>query len=202
MVKRTVMRTSVSPRRRLVSSFLKLSASTLPVLFATFLSLTAAGCGEGGGAGAATGGVAGKHELVGAAAPAFALDSVNGKGKVDMAKYKGKVVLVDFWATWCEPCKKSFPKLQELNVKYKASGVVIIGISQDDENQGLPEFGKTYGAEFPLAWDSDKSVAKKWQPKSMPASFIVDKTGIIRFAHLGYHDGDEAEVEKELKSLL
>ena len=111
-------------------------------------------------------------------------------------------VLVDFWATWCEPCKKSFPKLQEINVKYKASGLEIVAISEDDENQGIPEFGTTYGAKFPLLWDDGKAIAGKWQPKSMPATFIVDRKGVVRFVHLGYHDGEEAEIEKEVKSLL
>jgi peroxiredoxin len=153
-------------------------------------------------AGAQTGGVGAQHELIGRPAPTFAVDSVNGKGKIDLTKYKGKVVLVDFWATWCEPCKKSFPKLQDLNVKLKASGLVIVGISQDDEGEGLVEFGKTYGAEFPLGWDKDKNVAKKFKPPSMPTSFVVDKQGVVRFAHMGYHDGDEEAVEKEIKSLL
>jgi len=186
---------------------LSMTTSRLPVALAIVAVAVAVGCGDSasGGKEAATGGVSesgGKHALVGAPAPAFALDSVNGKGKVDLAKLKGKIVLVDFWATWCEPCKKSFPKLQELNVKYKASGLVIVGISQDDENQGLPEFGKTYGADFPLAWDKDKGVAQKYKPPSMPSSFLVDKQGVVRFAHLGYHDGDEEKVEKEIKSLM
>jgi peroxiredoxin len=115
---------------------------------------------------------------------------------------EGKVVVVDFWATWCEPCKKSFPKLQDLNVKYKASGLEVVGVSEDDEKGGIKEFGATYGVKFPLGWDDGKSMAGKWQPKSMPASFIVDRKGIVRFAHLGYHDGDEVEVEREVKSLL
>ncbi len=109
---------------------------------------------------------------------------------------------MDFWATWCEPCKKSFPKLQDLYVKFKTSGMDLIAVSEDDENSGLTDFGTTYGAKFPLVWDNGKAIAGKWQPKSMPSTFIVDKKGIVRFVHLGYHDGEEAEIEKEVKSLL
>ena len=116
-------------------------------------------------------------------------------------KWKGKVVYVDFWATWCEPCKKSFPKIQELYTKYKGQ-VEVVGISEDDENTGIKEFGEQFGAKFPLGWDKGKEIAAKWQPKSMPASFVVDKQGVVRFVHLGYHDGEEAEIEKEIKSLL
>lgn len=119
-----------------------------------------------------------------------------------MKASSGKVLIVDFWATWCEPCKKSFPKLQDLFVKYKASGMDMIAVSEDDENSGIADFGNTFGSKFPLMWDDGKAVAGKWQPKSMPSTFIVDKNGIVRFVHLGYHDGEEAEIEKEVKSLL
>ena len=127
---------------------------------------------------------------------------MNGKGKVSVANLSGKVVIVDFWATWCEPCKKSFPKLQELFVKYKASGMDLIAVSEDADTNGITDFGTTFGAKFPIVWDGGKAIAGKWQPKSMPSTFIVDKMGIVRFVHLGYHDGEEAEIEKEVKSLL
>ena len=136
----------------------------------------------------------------GDAAPTFTLDSLNGAGKLEVAK--GKVTLVDFWATWCEPCKKSFPKLQELNVKYKASGLEIVGVSEDDEAGGIAEFGKNYNAKFPLAWDQGKTVANKYDPKTMPTSFIIDRKGIVRYAFMGYHSEDDAKFEARVKSLL
>ncbi len=168
------------------------------------LAMVMAACGGGGseGAGPAAPGGGAKHELLNNPAPTFALESVNGKGKVDLAQWKGKVVLVDFWATWCEPCKKSFPKLEELRVKYAASGFEIVAVSEDDEQNGVKEFGTTYGAKFPLLWDKDKSLANQWHPPNMPSSFILDKKGVVRFVHLGYHDGEEKEIETELKSLL
>ncbi|MDB5220863.1 MAG: thioredoxin family protein [Myxococcaceae bacterium] len=157
--------------------------------------------GEGGGA-ATAGSSTAKHELLNNPAPDFAADSVNGKGKIALSQWSGKVVLVDFWATWCEPCKKSFPKLEELRVKYAASGFELVAISEDDEQNGVKGFGTTYGAKFPLVWDKDKSVANKWHPPAMPSSFILDKKGVVRFVHLGYHDGEEKVIETELKSLL
>jgi thiol-disulfide isomerase/thioredoxin len=142
----------------------------------------------------------GKETGGGDTASTFSVDQMNGAGKV--ALQPGKVMVVDFWATWCEPCKKSFPKLQELYTKYKASGVEIAALSEDDDKGGINDFAKTYGAKFPVGWDGDKSIAKKYQPKSMPSTFIVDKKGVIKFVHTGYHDGEEAEIEKEIKSLL
>ena len=183
----------------------KLGSSFLgSLLLSTSIALTACG-GGGGSSGGGEGAAApegGAHPLIGAHAPDFSASSVNGKGAVAVAKNKGKVLIVDFWATWCEPCKKSFPKLQELYTKYKVSGVELIAVSEDDENSGLSDFGNTYGAKFPLVWDDGKNIASKWQPKSMPATFVIDKKGVVRFVHLGYHDGEETEIEKEVKSLM
>ena len=180
-----------------------LAALSRAAVVSLALAAPAAGCGgesaSGGEAASPSGGAT--HELVGNPAPPFTMKTANGKGDFSMEKHKGKVVLVDFWATWCEPCKKSFPKLQELQTKYKPN-LVIVGISQDDENEGLQAFAKTYGADFPVGWDDGKGIAKKYNPKSMPSSYIVDKEGVVRFAHTGWHDGEMEEIEKEVKSLL
>jgi cytochrome c biogenesis protein CcmG/thiol:disulfide interchange protein DsbE len=130
----------------------------------------------------------------------FSLDSITTKGKVTLAP--GKVTIVDFWATWCEPCKKSFPKLQGLYVKYQASGLEIAAISVDDEKGGIAGFAKSYGAKFPIGWDKGHKVADAWKPENMPSTYVVDKEGVIRHVHKGYHDGEEAELEKEIKELL
>jgi len=141
-------------------------------------------------------------KVVGNPAPAFTLSAVNAKGSVSMSSLEGQVVIVDFWGTFCEPCKKSFPKLQDLYAKYKSSGLTIIGISEDDEKDGITAFAGSYGAKFPLVWDESKSVAGKWNPGSMPATFIVDRKGVVRFFHRGYHEGEELEIEQQVKSLL
>jgi peroxiredoxin len=147
-----------------------------------------------------------KGGLLGNPAPDFAVKPLSGNkaGTVSLKSLRGKVVLVDFWGTFCEPCKKSFPKLQDLNTKYGASGLQIVGISEDeaDDKDKIPGFASTYGAKFTLGWDEDKSIARAYKPETMPSSFIIDKRGVIRFAHVGYHDGEEVEVEKEIKELL
>jgi cytochrome c biogenesis protein CcmG/thiol:disulfide interchange protein DsbE len=146
-----------------------------------------------------------KPRLVGKRAPDFSVPALaNGKGKVALKDLRGKVVLVDFWGTFCEPCKKSFPKLQDLYARYAASGLKIVGISEDeaDDKGAIPGFANTNGAKFSLGWDEDNSIAHSYKLESMPSSFLIDKNGVIRYAHVGYHDGDEAEVEKEIKELL
>ena len=171
-------------------------ACALPLILASLLAVGTIACPEAVGAADAS------HPLIGNPSPSFAVDSVNGKGKVSTAGLSGKVVIVDFWATWCEPCKKSFPKLQDLNARYKADGLAVVGVSEDDDKGGIKEFANSFGADFPLLWDSDKSIAGKWEPGSMPATFIIDRKGLVRFMHHGYHDGEELEIEKEVKSLL
>jgi cytochrome c biogenesis protein CcmG, thiol:disulfide interchange protein DsbE len=143
-----------------------------------------------------------KSEVIGNPAPAFSLQSVNGQGSVALSSLEGQVVIVDFWGTFCGPCKESFPKLQQIYTKYKASGLTVVGVSEDDEKDGIAAFGSSYGAKFPLVWDETKSVAGKWNPGSMPATFIVDRKGVVRFIHRGYRQGEEVDMEREVKSLL
>jgi cytochrome c biogenesis protein CcmG/thiol:disulfide interchange protein DsbE len=175
--------------------FLAVAASTL---------VASVGCG---GAAAESGSESSSPSaaLVGKPAPEFTVPAVvNGKGSLSLADLHGKVVLVDFWGTFCEPCKKSFPKLEDLYTKYAASGLKIVGISEDEEDDKgkIPDFASNYGAKFPLGWDQDKTVARSYKPQTMPSSFLIDRNGVIRFAHVGYHDGEEAVVESEIKQLL
>jgi peroxiredoxin len=179
---------------------------SLPLALASLPLLGSLGCGsaEASGKGSESGGGS-DNALVGNPAPDFSVKAVaGGSGTVSLKSMRGKVVVVDFWGTFCEPCKKSFPKLQDLNTKYSASGLKIVGISEDesDDKDKIPGFASTYGAKFTLGWDEDKSIAKSYKPPTMPSSFIIDKKGVVRFAHVGYHDGEEVEIEKEIKELL
>ena len=97
----------------------------------------------------------------------------------------------------------AFPKLQELYVKYKASGLEIAAISVDDEKKGIVDFAKAHGpAKFPVGWDDGKKVAAAYKPESMPTTIIVDKEGNIAHTHKGYHDGESDEIEREIKALF
>lgn len=170
------------------------------LLFLALASASACGDSEKGSDSAAD-----ARGLVGSPAPDFEAKFVTGsKETISLKDLQGKVVLLDFWGTFCEPCKKSFPKLQELNRKYATKGLRVIGISEDedDDKDKIPGFAETYGAKFSLAWDGDKTIAKQYKPETMPSSFIIDRNGIVRFAHIGFHDGEEHEVESEIRDLL
>lgn len=170
--------------------------SLLLALVALTLSAACAG-----GAGSATGAASASHALLGAPAPQFELRGPAGGGAHSLAAYAGKVVIVDFWATWCQPCKQSFPAYQKL-VQQLNGELVVVAISQDDDDTGISAFVSETGAKFPVLWDDGKAVAKSYDPPTMPTAYVVDKSGIVRFVHVGYHAGDEVTLEEEVRSLL
>jgi peroxiredoxin len=141
-----------------------------------------------------------EHPLRGAPAPEFNLPARSGEA-TSLGAHAGKVVLVDFWATWCEPCRASFPEYQALLADY-AERVVVLGISEDDEADGIQRFADETGARFPLAWDADKAVAQSYQISSMPTLFIIDRNGLVRYVHAGFRAGDAALVRAAVDSLL
>jgi thiol-disulfide isomerase/thioredoxin len=164
------------------------------------LAIGTIGCG-GPGAESPSGG--GANGLVGSAAPEFDAEKISGEGPTSLKEASGKVVVVDFWGTFCGPCKKSFPKYQELSEKF-GSDLSIIAISVDEpEDKGkIPDFIKATGVKFAVVWDKDKSAVKKYSPPTMPSSFIIDKQGVVRHMHVGYHAGEETEIAQEVKELL
>jgi len=154
-----------------------------------------------GGSGTEAHSAAETSSLVGAKAPSFDLPAQVGGKRASLESVGGKVSIIDFWATWCEPCKMSFPKYQALLSKYDGD-LAVIGISEDDEPDGIGAFAKDTGAEFVLAWDRDKRVAERYKPDAMPTGFVVDKGGVVRYVHAGYHEGEEKTIERQVKTLI
>jgi thiol-disulfide isomerase/thioredoxin len=158
------------------------------------LFLTLVSCEKGGSGGGADSPGGDEHPLLGVAAPEFELPAQHGAKRVSLpAGGDGKVKLIDFWATWCEPCKESFPVYQGLAERYGGS-LEIIGISEDDEPDGIKAFAKETGVRFPLAWDEGQALSKEYQPPTMPTSYVIDKNGIVRLVHAGFRSGDEAQI--------
>lgn len=134
--------------------------------------------------------------------PDFNLKELGKPGKVAWSQYKGKVVIVDFWASWCEPCKKELPALNTLYKKYKGKGLVVIGVNVDNDEASALNFLKENKVDFPRAFDAGKKFASKAELATMPSSFVIDKKGVIKSVHSGYREGDVEEFEKEIKGLL
>lgn len=143
----------------------------------------------------------GEHLTVGQPAPDLSIQTVNGKGKISNDSLKGKVAIVDFWATWCAPCRTSFPKLEELAKKH-AGKVEVVGVSVDDEKGGVADFAKENGATFAIGWDEGHSIAERWKVKSMPTTVLLDASGNVRHVHAGFHDDEPEQIAKELTALL
>jgi thiol-disulfide isomerase/thioredoxin len=133
--------------------------------------------------------------------PEIGLTDMRGN-RVDAAALKGKVVIVDFWASWCAPCKEEMPVLERLYKKYKGRGLVIVGVSVDEELENVKKFLKQLPVSFSIVHDADHKVANRFKPPRMPSSYVVDRNGIVRHVHAGFREEDAAKLESEVGALL
>lgn len=136
----------------------------------------------------------------GAAAPA--LDLPGAKSQVNLADMKGKVVYVDFWASWCKPCKQSFPFLNEMQTKYQARGLQVVGVNVDAKREDADAFLVETPAQFAIGFDTKGESAKRFDVKSMPSSVIVGRDGKVTAVHRGFRPEDKAEIEKMINAAL
>jgi peroxiredoxin len=121
---------------------------------------------------------------------------------VKLSNLRGKVVLVDFWASWCEPCKKELPILGKMASRLKAKGIEIVTINIDDKKANAEDFLRSKGiAGLTVVPDLDKSIVGQYEPPKMPSSFVIDKSGVVRTVNAGFDDGDERKIEQQLSSL-
>ena len=136
----------------------------------------------------------------GDAAPVFELP---GDGTaVKLSNLKGKVVYVDFWASWCGPCKQSFPWLNEMQSKYGAKGFQVVGINVDANTADAKTFLAGLPAKFMVAYDEKGVTPKSYGIKGMPSSVLLDGNGKVILQHTGFRDADRAELEKSIQQAL
>jgi len=120
----------------------------------------------------------------------------------NLPSFKGKVVLLDFWASWCSPCKASFPTLNGLHERLSGRGLVVLGINVDEDAADRDRFLKSTPAAFPVVRDAGQKLVAAANVKTMPTSFIVDRSGVIRHVHSGFHKKDAATLEQQITALL
>lgn len=133
-------------------------------------------------------------------APGFSLPGQN--KTVQLSDYKGKVVYLDFWASWCEPCKRSFPWMNELQSLYAEDGFEIIAVNLDTSRKDAEEFLKQMPAKFDIAFDKSGKTAQAYNLKAMPSSFLIDRKGRLVHKSLGYRVEEKKIVEKKIQKLV
>jgi len=121
---------------------------------------------------------------------------------VKLSAMRGKVVLVDFWASWCEPCKKELPVLAKMAARLRAQGIEVVTVNIDDDKDNATAFIKQHGLQqLTVVPDLDKSIVGHYEPPKMPTSFVVDRSGVVRAVNAGFDDGDEHKIERQLAQL-
>jgi len=134
-------------------------------------------------------------------APDVVLQAADGT-PVRLAAFKGKVVLVDFWASWCLPCKASFPALDKLYRELQPRGVEVIAVNLDEERKNADAFLAAHPHQMPVLFDPKGDAPVAFGVKGMPMSFVIDKTGAIRFTHMGYRGNVDLSYRQEIAQLL
>jgi peroxiredoxin len=163
----------------------------------------AAGCGDPSGP-KNPGSTKGDGVAAGAQATDFTLRDVDGK-TVRLSDYQGKVVLIDFWATWCVPCEAEIPHLQELFAAQQDKGFVVLGVSMDGPETiaNVGSFARRYNLTFPILLDEETKVVGVYNPKrTAPLQVLIDRKGQIAKVRQGYNAGDEKLIAAEVQGLL
>ena len=132
-------------------------------------------------------------------APDFSLQALNGT-PLRLSEYKGKVVLVNFWATWCDPCRREIPRFVDLQKKYAHRGFQVVGISLDDDTKAVPPFYQEFKMNYPVAIGDEKLAESFGNVLGLPVNFLIDRDGRIAARHLG--EARFPELENEIRALL
>ena len=128
------------------------------------------------------------------------LDTAKGVLKLD--SLKGQVVYLDFWASWCAPCKKSFPWLNEIHAKYEKQGFKVVAVNLDKDKALAQKFLKHHPAKFVIGYDPEGKIASQLKVQGMPSSFLIDRKGNIVASHVGFKKKNIKSLEAEIEKLL
>ena len=134
-------------------------------------------------------------------APPFTL-AAKGGSNVSLSQYKGQVVMINFWASWCGPCKEEMPLLESIYKKYNRLGFTMIGVNVEPDSKAANEMLKQTTVSFPILYDTDSKVSKLYEGAGMPSTVIIDRSGTLRVLHRGYKPGDENEYMDSIRALI
>lgn len=134
-------------------------------------------------------------------APNFTLKSMSGKN-LKLSEFRGQVVMINFWASWCAPCRQEMPLLEDLYKKYKGLGFALLGVNVEEDSSKASTLLRSIRVSFPILFDNKNKVSKLYKVSAMPTTVIVDRGGNMRYLHQGYKPGYEREYQKQVRSLL
>jgi peroxiredoxin len=135
------------------------------------------------------------------AAPDFTLRTLSGPN-TRLQEQRGRVVMINFWATWCGPCRQEMPHLNRLYDKYRSAGFVLLGVNVDDDVRNAADVALKLGIKFPVLLDTDKAVSHLYDLSTMPSTVLIDRDGRVRYIHKGYLAGVEDVYDKQIRELL
>ncbi len=131
----------------------------------------------------------------------FTLKSLTGEN-LRLREQIGDVILLNFWASWCGPCREEMPELEKLQQKYQALGFKVMGVNVETSPEKAQVFLKNMKLSFPIVLDSEQTVSKTYQVEAMPTTYLIDRQGKLRFLHKGYEKGTAEEYETQIKKLI
>lgn len=140
-------------------------------------------------------------DLTGQSAPDFVLKSSTGEN-LRLSEHRGDVVMINFWATWCGPCRQEMPLLDDLYARYGRVGFSLLGVNIDDDARRAMQMIDELGVNFPVLFDDTKEVSRLYQVEAMPVTVLVDREGTVRHVHHGYKPGYEEKYLTEIRALL
>lgn len=141
------------------------------------------------------------EELIAKPATDFALRSLSGDN-LRLSEQLGEVVILNFWATWCGPCRQEMPLLDEIHSKYRRAGLVLLSINIDEHAEAAAEMAKTLGVSYPVLLDARNEVAKAYEIGTLPVTFLIDREGKVRYVSEGFKPGYERRYTETLRELL
>jgi thiol-disulfide isomerase/thioredoxin len=121
---------------------------------------------------------------------------------LDLSRFRGKVVVLDFWASWCAPCRQSFPWLNAMHAKYAERGLVVIGVNVDAQQEAASAFLRDVPATFDIVYDPGGTLAGQYQIMGMPSTYVFGPDGTLLTKHIGFRSGEREQRERELQELL
>ncbi len=139
---------------------------------------------------------------VAAATPAFVHASPGSDSALDLDAYRGKVVYLDFWASWCAPCRQSFPWMERMQQQYGRDGFVVVAVNVDHERADADRFLHDFSPNFRVEYDPDGRLAERYKVSGMPTSVLIDRGGQVRTLHAGFRTKDPDALEQQIRALL